>query len=109
MKRLPHRPPPWYIGPRPEPISDRYQTEIDAATNKLERAYRNAGKRANRAERRVETARASHATSKAMEQLERELEARINELRRIEALMQPGNIAQAAHRGSASYRKVPGQ
>ena len=107
MKRALHRPPPWYQGPRPEPIAERYQAEIDAATDRLVRSYRNAAKRASRAERQVETAKANGIARRDMERLERALAERVAELRQIEMLMQPGNIAPAAHRGTRSYRKVP--
>lgn len=107
MKRLPHKPPPWYLGPRPEAISERYQAEIDLATTRLDKRYRSAQKALARAEKRHLHAERSHAPEAALRARRAEIEQRTAELAEIERLMQPSNTASASHRGVKSYQKVP--
>ena len=107
MRRPAHRPPPWYLGPRPEPISDSYQAEVDASTARLEKRYVSAQKAVARALQRIERAENRHSSATALKTWQDEFERRVIELAAIEALMQPGNIASAQHRGSKSYEKVP--
>jgi len=108
MNRKLHTPPPWYI-PRPEPISDRYQAEVDAATGRLETRHRKALRRVEKAKRRASAGARQLCDEKYMRAREREVEQSIRDLADIERLMQPGSTASAAHRGVNSFRKVPKQ
>jgi len=107
MKRQPHKPPPWYLGPRQPEIDDRYQAEIDVSTGRLERSYRQAARRLAKAEARVEHAERQRLAPKIVQQRRIDVELRIAELAEIERLMQPGNTAPSANRGTKSFQKMP--
>lgn len=99
--RVPNRP------PRPEPISERYQAEVDHATAKLERAYMRAQKRLEVAERRAHRVEVrAKPKPKDIEVAWAEVELRRQELAEIQKLMQPAG-APAKNRGRESYRPVP--
>lgn len=82
-------PPPWYQ-PRPVELSEEYQREVDRSTEKLERRYARAQKRAVQAEARLARAKKqANAASRKRQiaQLEAELELRRMELDEIRQLM----------------------
>jgi len=88
-----------------EPISDRYQAEIDASMRKAEKAWRKAQKAAERAERIAER-KPEPATITARDNARAEMVRRYDELRRIEALMQQapaGRSPQYQGRAKARY------
>ena len=82
----------------PDPISERYQIEVDMATNRLERRYRKAQRALEVAERKAEAARialqrnqSDRAARAYHQQLLELVETRRAELREIEALMMPSD------------------
>lgn len=82
-------PPSWYT-PKPVEISERYQREIDRSTERLERRYRQAEKRAADARRKLDRATAAAGTrhkERQLAQLRAELEIREAELEEIRRLM----------------------
>lgn len=97
------------IVPEPEPMTERYAAEVERDTARLERAYRDAERRLDRArEKATKVAPLGPvATKRITVELWREVELRMAELAEIERLMQPGNIASARHRGRKSHTKAP--
>lgn len=83
---------------RSDPVDGRYQREVDAATNRLERRYRRAVQAREKAQQRLSVAAASNAKVSCLTELRRQLEIREYELAEIEKLMQPGNRARVAWR-----------
>jgi hypothetical protein len=84
-----------------DPISERYQIEVDYATNRLVRAYARALKARDRAQTKLLAAVAHNAKESQLCELRRVLEIREYELKEIEKLMQPGN------RAKVPWRPVP--
>ncbi len=82
-----------------DPIDERYQAEVDAATNRLERRHRRAQLALQKAEARALRAQQLHATQPSRanrdirNSLERLVEQRRRELRDIERLMLPNHYA----------------
>ena len=84
-----------------DPISERYQIEVNISTNRLEQRYRKAVKALEAAERRAERARRlltesrskSRATAAHYDRLLLIVEDRRRELREIERLMMPTDYA----------------
>ena len=99
-------PPSWYT-PLPESISEHFQAEVDATTNRLERAYAAAEKRLATARTKAERLALEGATSTRTAAAWVEVEKRETELREIRLLMQPSNTAPARNRGHKSFRKIP--
>lgn len=103
--------------PKPDPISERYQAEVDRDTDRSVKAYAAAEKRLERAKQKARLAEAQVKRSRmgqdgkrdqgAWETACREVERRERELLEIAMLMQPEGRASAQHRGRKSYRPVP--
>lgn len=72
-------------------ISERYQIEVDYATNRLMRRYEKALKNRDAAQQRLVKAIESRAKDSRLAELRRQLEIREYELMEIVKLMQPGN------------------
>lgn len=83
----------------PEPVSDRYQREIDASLRKAERAWRRAQKALERAERKA-AQQPSPETIAARDEARRLALQRLDELRQIEEIMRTPTYAPttAVHR-----------
>ncbi|MER7053459.1 hypothetical protein [Streptomyces sp. NPDC000351] len=78
-----------------EPVTDRYQREVDASLRKAEKAWRKAQKAAERAERTA----ASHPNPEsiaARDEARRVVLQRLDELREIEELMHTPTHAPAS-------------
>lgn len=91
MKRSRHNPipPPWYR-PLPVVLSEAYEREVERSTEKLERQYARAQKRADQAEARLARAKAVPAARAKKHQialLEQEVELRRAELEEFRRLM----------------------
>jgi hypothetical protein len=98
-----HNVPSWYV--KQEPISDRYQAEVDRSTAKLEKQYRDAEKRAEATARRrdkvarqLEREAKNRKLKKQLAELEALVVEREQELDKIRRLMLPGNYAGGTHR-----------
>lgn len=95
---------------RSDPVSPEYQAEVDRHTDKAMAAWRRAQGRLAAAEKRLARVRKSVSPSRARVHevaVAAELvEARREELQRIERLMKAVPAA-AQHRGTQSYRPVP--
>lgn len=87
-KKSRHRVPVWDM--RSDEISDRYQIEVDYATNRLMRRYEKALKFRDAAQQRLTKAIESKAKDSRLAELRRQLEIREYELMEIVKLMQPG-------------------
>lgn len=100
--------PPWYA-PKPVVLTVEYEREVQRSTEKLERQYVRAQKRAEQAERRLERARNDPRTRSKKHQIA-QLVAEV-ELRRLELeeyhRMMVSSPASATHRGRKSFRPVP--
>lgn len=92
--------------PKPEIITARYQTEIDQATHRSERAYAKALRDLERAEARLRQAQRETGNMRAVKVAAELVELRRDELRRLEAMMK-SVAASAEHRGVRSYRPLP--
>lgn len=106
--KIRHRIPPeaWS---RPDLISDRYQTEVDASTSAGEKRVRNAMRALDSAERRLSKALKTHGIRSRVRSVlvAREIvELRREELLTIQRLMQ-AVPASATHRSHQSKRPVP--
>lgn len=88
-----------------EPISDRYQSELDTALRKAERAHRKAQQNVERAER-LAAKRPTPETIAARDEARRLVLARLDELRQIELLMRTSTYATpaAVHRTGREER-----
>jgi len=106
MARSRHRIPIGYVRSS-DPISDRYQAEVDSHTNRLAKAHARAVKRVDEARARAARVTLTETRPTRIDAAWRELATREAELAEIERLMQPGNTAPANNRGVASFRKVP--
>lgn len=76
--KVTHRVPvkPWFTVPESDPVDDGYAAEVERATERSEREFRQATERLRRAEQRLARARAQKATA-----------ARRSEIRKLEALI----------------------
>lgn len=85
--------------PNPEPITDAYQSEIDAAHRRAEKAWRKAQKAVERAER-IAAAKPDPVTIAARDHARMAVLSRLAELREIEELMRArtGQSPTAVHR-----------
>jgi acyl-CoA reductase-like NAD-dependent aldehyde dehydrogenase len=107
MKRAHRVPLGW--APKAEPISDRYQSQVDLATAQGERRCQEAQRRVAAACERLTTARAITSTAarqRAVHAATELLELRRQELAAIHREM-TGSPASAQHRGYGSHRAVP--
>ena len=86
---------------RSDPISERYQIEVDYATNRLQRRYERALKARDAAQARLLAAIERDAKASHLAELRRQVEIREYELGEIMKLMQPGN------RTKVPWRPVP--
>lgn len=77
-----------------DPVSDRYQRQIDASLRKAEKAWRKAQKAVERAER-VASQRPTPETIAARDEARRLVLQRLDELREIEELMRTPTHAPA--------------
>jgi multidrug efflux pump subunit AcrA (membrane-fusion protein) len=84
-----------------DPISERYQTEIDYATSRLQKRYEHALKVRDAAQRQLDTAIRRREKKSRVAELQRQLDIREYELIEIAKLMQPGN------RSRVAWRPVP--
>ena len=84
-----HRIPDCAFALRSDPIDERYQTEVDYSTSRLQRRYERALKVREAAQRRLSLAINSNAKSSRLAELQRQLDIREYELFEIVKLMQP--------------------
>lgn len=96
-----HRVPPQAYELHSDPISERYQIEVDYATNRLQRRYEAALRAREAAQRRLRLATETNAKASRLAELRRQLDMREYELGEIVKLMQPGN------RTKVPWRPVP--
>lgn len=97
-KQSRHRVPVDYVRP-PEPVSERYQAEIDSSVSRLTRKYERAQKRLAATEARRDRLAALPSTkAHELRSLELAIEQRRAELREIERLMMPGDYVRVGHR-----------
>lgn len=104
--KIRHRVPTEALAYRPEPISERYQAEVDTATERSERdALRQLQVAERRLARLVQVAKPkTHALKVAIELVE----IRRQELLAIQRSMQ-SVPASSAHRSRAGHRPIPAQ
>ena len=86
---------------RSDPISDRYQTEVEYATNRLVRRYEKALRDRDATAQRLSAAVESRARASQIAELRRRLDIREYELMEIVKLMQPDT------RARVGWRPVP--
>ena len=86
---------------RPEPISERYRTEVEYSTNRLQRRYERALKARDAACKRLARASEGKTKSSRLAELRRQVDIREHELAEIEKLMQPSG------RQRVPWRPVP--
>lgn len=91
---------------RPEVITDRYQIEVDVATERLAKAYGKAQRNFRTAEVRLERATAARKSAAKLRLLADAVNARRTALAEIEVLMR-ASPQSATHRGAKSFRPVP--
>lgn len=106
MARIPHRarPP---REPKPVELSEEYQREVDASTEKLARRYAEAERRAARAAERLAEAERKKRSKQELAELRAEVERREAELAELARLMTSTAAGGLIHRGTKGYRKVP--
>lgn len=92
--------------PKPVEVSEAYQREVDASTDRLVRRYREIEKRAEKARQQLDRAKQQKRQAAEVGRLEREVTARLAELAELERLM-TASPAGAAHRGTEGWTKVP--
>lgn len=92
--------------PKPVEVDPAYQAEVDRSTAKLERAYRDAQRRVERAAGRLRKAEAGRVQAAQLRGLRAEWERRVADLAELERLMQ-ASPAGAAHRGTRGWQKAP--
>ena len=87
--RVKHRTPvaDWFATPVSDPVDPAYEAEVQHATNRAEREYRQAQERLARAEKRLASARAKLTARKQIRVLERLVAERKAELGRYRDLM----------------------
>ena len=100
-KKSRHRIPECALVMRSDPISERYQTEVDYSTSRLQRRYEHALKARDAALRRLNLAVQESAKNSRLAELRRQVDIREYELAQIVRLMQPGN------RSKVGWRPVP--
>lgn len=86
-----------------DPIDDRYEGEVAASLRKAEKAWRKAQKALESAERRL-AAKPDPDRLRSVEDLRAAVEARYEELRELELLMQSGPASGANRSGKGSVR-----
>jgi hypothetical protein len=97
-RRSRHRIPACALELKSDPIDERYQTEVDYATNRLQRRYERAVKARDAAQRRLALALTQSAKASRLAELRRQVEMREYELGEIVRLMQPANRAKVGWR-----------
>jgi len=100
-KRSRHRIPDCALELHSDPISERYQVEVDYSTNRLMRRYERALKARDAALAKLNTAITRNARAARLAELQRQLDIREYELGEIVKLMQPGD------RSKVPWRPVP--
>jgi hypothetical protein len=93
-----HRIPDCALQLRSDPIDERYQTEVDYATNRLQRRYERAVRARDAAQRRLALALEQSAKASRLAELRRQLDMREYELNEIVRLMMPANRAKVGWR-----------
>ena len=86
---------------RSDPIGERYQTEVDYSTNRLQHRYEQALKARDAAQRKLAAAIEKSSKQSRVAELRRQVDIREFELAEIMKLMQPGN------RSRVGWRPVP--
>lgn len=84
-----------------DPIDDRYQTEVDYSTNRLQRRYERMIKARDAAQHRLAVAIERNRQASQLAELRRQLELREYELIEIVKLMQPNT------RSNVPWRPIP--
>jgi Rad3-related DNA helicase len=100
-RRSRHRIPDCALEMKSDLISERYQTEIDYATNRLQKRYERALRVRDAAKQHLDKAIRKREKTSRVAELRRQLEIREFELSEIVKLMQPGN------RSRVAWRPVP--
>lgn len=100
-RRSRHRIPDCAMQFHSDPISERYQIEVDMATNRLQRQYEHALRARDAAQRKLTLAIATSTKKSRLAELRRQVDMREYELAEVVRLMQPGN------RAKVGWRPVP--
>jgi hypothetical protein len=92
---------------KPVQIDEDYQREVDASTEKLQRRYEAAERRAAKAAAQLAEAERKRANAAELTRLRAEWEAREAELAELARLMTNPPGGGVIHRGTKGWRKVP--